>query len=54
MGEEEVWLHSFLTLAVAGGEGNNPLPIECKVGSSIEPLWTVVTEKYLSQISSLE
>jgi hypothetical protein len=26
MGEAEVWLHSFLTLAVAGGEGKNPVP----------------------------
>ena len=48
-----MWLHSFLTLAVAGGEGKNPVPSECKVGLSIEPLWTVVTEKHISQISCL-
>jgi hypothetical protein len=53
MGEAEVWLHSFLTLAVAGGEGKNPVSTDYKVGLSIQPVWTVVTEKYLSQISCL-
>ena len=53
MGEAEVWLHSFLTLAVAGGEGKNPVPSEYKVRLSIEPVRTVVTEKYISQISFL-
>jgi hypothetical protein len=40
-------------VAVAGGEGKKPLPSEYKVGLSIEPVWTVVTEKCLSQISCL-
>jgi len=46
-------MKSFLTVAVAGGEGKNPLPSEYKVGLSIELVWTVLTEKYLSQISCL-
>jgi hypothetical protein len=33
---------------VAGGEGKNPVPSEYKVGMSIELVWVVVKEKYLS------